>query len=436
MAKIKTYASDLLIIGAGGAGLRAAIAAHDKGCKVIVIGKEALGTAHTSMAAGGINAALGTVDAADTWQIHVADTFVEGGKISNPKMVELLCRNAPAEIYWLLENGCRLARTENGTILQRYFGAHTYRRTCYYGDETGKEILRVLAKEAKKRKIQFFGKHYVEALLKANDGSINGALAINMKNRQFTTFNSKAVLLAAGGYTRLYSRSTSRQFENIGDSVALAFEVGAELMDMEMVQFHPTGMVWPKKMEGTLVTEAVRGEGGLLFNSKNERFMSKYDPERMELGTRDVVARANYQEIMEGRGTEHMGVWLDITHISKEEILEKLPKMYRVFKKIGIDISKKRMEVAPTAHYSMGGIKIMAETGATNVPSLHVVGEASSGVHGGNRLGGNSLAEVVVFGNLYGSYLAENLKGKKLKPLDKKYLENKLEEMTIGASPL
>ena len=415
MAKITEYSCDLLIIGAGGAGLRAAIAAHDKGANVIVIGKEALGTAHTTLAAGGINAALGTMDAADTWQIHVADTFVEGGKISNPKIVELLCRNAPQEIYWLLENGCRLAKDANEVVVQRYFGAHTYRRTCYYGDETGKEILRILANETKKRKIKFFGKHYVAALLKSNEGEINGALSIEMKSGKFLAFNSKAVLLAAGGYTRLYNRSSSRQFENIGDSVALAFEVGAELMDMEMVQFHPTGMVWPKKMEGELVTEAVRGEGGLLYNAKNERFMSKYDPERMELSARDVVARANYQEIMEGRGTEHGGVWLDISHQSKEHILEKLPKMYRVFKKIGIDISKKRMEVAPTAHYSMGGIKIGAETGATNVPGLYVVGEAAAGVHGGNRLGGNSLAEVVVFGNLYGNYLGEKLKEGKLK---------------------
>ena len=407
-----TKECDVLIIGSGAAGLRCAIELRKLGIDVVVVGKCRRGDAHTVLATGGINAALKTIDKKDSWLIHAADTLSEGRFLADYRMVSLLCRNAPHAIKDLMGYGVRFARDKDGKLIQRFFGAHTYRRTCFVGDETGKAILRALVKEVRKRKIPFMGEVYILTLLTA-DGYVNGALGFDIKKKALVAFNSKAVVLATGGHSRLYRRSSSRIYENTGDGIALAYDAGAELQDMEMLQFHPTGMVWPKNMEGTLVTEAVRGEGGVLMNSKKERFMKSYHP-RMELGPRDVVARAIYNEIANGHGTRHGGVWLDITHKPKNYILKRLPKIYSQFKSIGIDISRERMEVAPTAHYSMGGIRVNGIS-RTAVPGLFAIGEVTGGLHGANRLGGNSLAETIVFGRLSGKEIADYCKRNKIK---------------------
>jgi succinate dehydrogenase / fumarate reductase, flavoprotein subunit len=359
---------DILIIGGGSAGLRAAIEAHDSGTDVLIISKSRKGDPHTVLARGGINAALGTMDPEDNWMIHAADTLREGEFLADYERVELLCKSAPGAVNELVNWGARFHREEDGRLTQRFFGAHTYRRTVFYEDWTGQEIVRVLLEQVNLRKIKIMDDIYITKLLKssiANDEKdtveegITGALGIDIKKKEVVTFHCKSLILAAGGYTRVYEVSSSRIFENHGEGMTLAYEAGADLVDMEMVQFHPTGMVWPEKALGTLATEAIRGEGGILLNSKGERFMKKYCPEKMELGPRDVVARAAYNEMLEGRGTEHGGVWLDVTHLSKEKIMDRLPTMYEQFKSIdGIDISKEKMEVGPTAHYSMGGIVV------------------------------------------------------------------------------
>jgi len=396
----------VLIIGAGAAGLRAALAADAAGAEVMILGKRLKKDAHTVLAAGGINAALGTVDPADCWERHFADTLREGYGMSDPRVVEILAREAPARVEELAAWGCPFARLENGQLDQRYFGAHTYRRTCYAGDWTGRAILHTLVDQVEKQNIQILENQYIYSLL-TEQNQCFGALGFDLQSGQLTLYYADAVILAAGGHTRLWRRSSSRRDENGGDSYALALRAGAEVADLEFVQFHPTGMVHPEEWEGTLVTEAVRGEGGRLFNAQGERFMKRYDPERMELSTRDRVALANYTEIMEGRGGPHGGVFLDVSHIGKETILKKLPRMYRQFLDIQmLDIAKDPMEVAPTAHYSMGGIVVNPETHATSVQALFAVGEAATGVHGANRLGGNSLAETVVFGKRVGEAAA------------------------------
>ena len=412
---------DVLIIGAGSAGLRAAIEAHDTGADVLIISKSKKGDPHTVLARGGINAALGTMDPEDNWTIHAADTLREGEFLADYERVELLCKNAPDAINELVNWGARFHREKDGRLTQRFFGAHTYRRTVFYEDWTGEEIIRVLMDQVSQRKIEIVDNVYVTKLLKSDDvigeepaaekwegeeEEIKGALGIDIQKKEIVIFECKSLILAAGGYTRVYSVSSSRIFENYGEGVALAYEAGADLVDMEMVQFHPTGMVWPEKALGTLATEAIRGEGGILLNSKGERFMKNYYPERMELGPRDIVARANYNEIVAGRGTEHGGVWLDITHLPKEKILDRLPTMYEQFKNIaGIDISKEKMEVGPTAHYSMGGVVVDIKC-RTNIRGLFAVGEVISQIHGANRLGGNSLLDTVVFGKIVGGEAA------------------------------
>ena len=406
---------DVLVIGAGSAGLRAAIEVHDAGAHVIIISKNRKGDPHTVLARGGINAALGTMDPQDNWLIHAVDTLREGGFLADYEKVKVLCKNAPDVIKELVKWGARFHREPDGRLTQRFFGAHTYRRTCFYGDWTGKEIIRVLMDQVHQRKIRIIDSIYISRLLnhddlrkersgkKKEDGDVIGALGIDTKKRNIVFFESKSIILAAGGYSRVYTPSSSRIFENYGEGTALAYEAGAELVDMEMVQFHPTGMVWPKKALGTLATEAIRGEGGILLNSKGERFMKNYYPQRMELGPRDIVARANYNEIISGRGTKHGGVWLDITHVPKKIILERLPSMYNQFKQIArIDISRDKMEVAPTAHYSMGGVKVDDKC-RTRIRGLFAVGEVSGQVHGANRLGGNSLLGTLVFGKIAGS---------------------------------
>jgi succinate dehydrogenase / fumarate reductase, flavoprotein subunit len=413
--KISYRSCDVLIIGGGSAGLRAAIEAHDAGSQVLIVSKNRRGDPHTVLARGGINAALGTMDPQDNWMIHAADTLREGLFIADYDKVEMLCKSAPDAVIELVKWGARFHREPDGRLTQRFFGAHTYRRTCFYGDWTGKEIIRVLMKQVRLRKINFVDNVYITKLLKSTDiektegaqgkdreQEIVGAIGIDLKRKKIIIFKAKCVILATGGYTRVYPVSSSRIFENYGDGVALAYEAGVDLVDMEMVQFHPTGMVWPKKAVGTLATEAIRGEGGILLNSIGDRFMKSYYPQRMELGPRDVVARSIYNEIMSGRGTKRGGVWLDVTHLPKAKIMERLPSMYDQFKRIaGVNISKEKMEVAPTAHYSMGGVKVDLKC-QTNVRGLFAIGEVAGQVHGANRLGGNSLLGTVVFGKIAG----------------------------------
>lgn len=431
MKKQSNYSSDVLIIGGGSAGLRAAIAAHDAGADVLIISRSKKGDPHTTLARGGINAALGTMDPEDNWMIHAIDTLREGEFIADYEKVEALCKNAPDAIKELVDWGARFHREKDGRLTQRFFGAHTYRRTVFYEDWTGLEIIRVLIEQVNKRKIKAIDNVYITKLLKTDNDSgvtngdkqlsstptqeegvvkeeeeVIGALGIDIENNEFLTFECKSLILAAGGYTRVYQVSSSRIFENYAEGVALAYEAGADLVDMEMVQFHPTGMVWPEKAVGVLATEALRGEGGMLLNSVNERFMKNYDPERMELGPRDVVARANYNEIISGRGTKHGGVWLDVTHLRKEVIQDRLPTMYKQFQELdGIDISKEKMEVGPTAHYSMGGVVANMKC-RTKIKGLFAVGEVISQIHGANRLGGNSLLDTMVFGKIAGEEAA------------------------------
>jgi succinate dehydrogenase / fumarate reductase, flavoprotein subunit len=409
------HSCDVLIIGGGSAGLRAAIEAHDTGAHVLIISKSRKGDPHTVLARGGINAALGTMDPEDNWMIHAADTLREGELLADYERVEILCKSASGAVNELVNWGARFHREEDGRLTQRFFGAHTYRRTVFYEDWTGEEIIRVLMDQVDQRGIEIIDNVYITKFLKSSDvnreesageetewDEIKGALGINIERKEILIFECSSLILATGGYTRVYSVSSSRIFENYGEGVALAYEAGVDLVDMEMVQFHPTGMVWPEKALGTLATEAIRGEGGILLNSKGERFMKNYYPERMELGPRDIVARANYNEIVNGRGTEHGGVWLDVTHLSREKILDRLPTMYEQFKKIdGIDISKEKMEVGPTAHYSMGGVVVDIRC-KTKISGLFAVGEVISQIHGANRLGGNSLLDTVVFGKIAG----------------------------------
>ena len=402
----RSNVANVLVIGTGAAGLRAAIAAHQAGSEVVVVGKRRREDAHTVLAAGGINAALGSVDPQDSWQQHFGDTLREGYFLADPRVVELLAREAPAAVLELADWGAPFARTPDGRLDQRFFGAHRWRRTCYAGDWTGRAILRTLAAKVAELGLTVIDDQYVSQLLVAG-GVCFGALAFDLETGERTVFLADAVVLAAGGHTRIWRRSSSRRDENTGDGMYLALRAGCRLADMELVQFHPTGMVAPEEAAGTLVTEAVRGEGGQLKNALGERFMGRYDPERMELSARDRVALANYTEIAQGRGGPNGGVFLDISHLGKDVILEKLPRMYRQFLELQmLDISQQPMEVAPTAHYSMGGVVVDPETHATDVAGLYAAGEIAAGLHGANRLGGNSLAETVVFGRRAGEAAA------------------------------
>jgi succinate dehydrogenase / fumarate reductase, flavoprotein subunit len=392
----------VLVIGTGAAGLRAAIELAEHGVQVLCVGKRRRDDAHTVLAAGGINAALGTMDPDDTWEQHAADTLRESYWLADPVSVELLCREAPAAVDDLVRWGVRFAREEDGRLTQRYFGAHRWRRTCFAGDYTGREIQRALVGRAVELGVAMRDDLYVTRLL-VHDGRVFGAYGFDVEDGSRRVIFADAVVLAAGGHTRIWRRSSSRRDENTGDAMRLAAEAGCRLRDMEFVQFHPTGMVFPEENAGTLVTEAVRGEGGILRNVGGERFMERYDPERLELSARDRVALANYTEIREGRGTEHGGVLLDVSHLDRELILRRLPRMYRQFVDLAmVDITSTPMEVAPTAHYSMGGVRVDPETHGTDVEGLYAVGECAAGVHGANRLGGNSLTECLVFGRIVG----------------------------------
>jgi len=395
----ETRETGVLVIGAGAAGLRAAIELHERRVPVLVLGKRARDDAHTVLAAGGINAALGTMDPEDSPPAHAVDTLREGRMLGDPRAVELLCWEAPRAIEDLVRWGAAFARGEDGRLLQRYFGAHRYRRTCFAGDVTGREVLGALLREVSRRGIEIVEGVYAIDLLRDGDG-VCGVAAVRLADGQPLLFTARAVILAAGGHIRVYRRSSSRAGENTGDGMALALRAGAELADMELVQFHPTGMLHPPDLEGTLVTEAVRGEGGILTNAMGERFMQRYDPDRLELSTRDRVALAIATEIREGRGTARGGVWLSVAHLPASLIALRLPKMLEQFRRVGVEITQESMEVAPTAHYSMGGVRVEPSTHATSLPGLHAAGEVTAGVHGANRLGGNSLAECVVFGRV------------------------------------
>jgi succinate dehydrogenase / fumarate reductase flavoprotein subunit len=402
----RTETANVLVIGSGAAGWRAAIAATLAGAEARILAKRAQLDAHTVLASGGINAALGTRDPEDSWEQHFADTWREGYFLGNPRMVEIMARESPAIVRELADWGCDFARTPDGDLDQRFFGAHRWRRTCYAGDFTGRAIQRAVARRGTELGIAVEENQYVSRLLVA-DRTCFGALAFDLQTGERTVHLADAVVLATGGHTRLWRRSSSRRDENYGDGLRLALDAGCRLMDMELVQFHPTGMVHPEEAAGTLVTEAVRGEGGRLTNALGERFMERYDPERLELSSRDRVSLANYTEISAGRGGPHGGVFLDISHRPKAYIAEKLPRMYRQFIEWQmLDISREPMEVAPTAHYSMGGIVVDPETHATDVRGLYAAGECVGGLHGANRLGGNSLGEALIAGKRAGEAAA------------------------------
>ena len=402
-----TEICNVLVIGAGGAGLSAAIEAHSKGLSVIICGKRHRDDAHTVLAAGGINAAFGNVDKEDCWQQHFADTYIEGYGIGEPDIIEIMAKESPQCVAEIDRWGANFVKTKNGLIDQRFFGAHSYRRTCYAGDYTGQAILKTLVDKVTRLHIPIKDTEYVTGLLVENNICF-GAVTFNIKTGNKTVLLADSVVLATGGHTRIWKRSSSRKHENHGDGLYLGLNVGCQLIDMEMVQFHPTGMLSPEEHAGTLVTEAVRGEGGQLLNSKGERFMKNYDSERLELSTRDRIALANYTEIIEGRGTPNGGVYLDISHKEKSFITDKLPSIYRQFIDLQmVDISKSPMEVAPTAHYSMGGLYVSADEHSTNVDGLFAAGEVAGGLHGANRLGGNSLAEILVFGKRAGRAAAQ-----------------------------
>ncbi len=407
----ETVETDVLVLGAGGAGLRGAIAAAEAGARVVIVCKSLLGKAHTVMAEGGVAAAMHNVAYQDSWEVHFADTMKGGKLINDWRMAEIHAKESPDRVLELERWGAVFDRTWQGRIHQRPFGAHTYPRLAHVGDRTGLELIRTLQdRVVHTNGVDVHMEVTVVKLLKA-EGRIAGALAYRRADGSLILYRCAALVLASGGAGRMY-RVTSNSWESTGDGTALAYDAGAQLRDMEMVQFHPTGMVWPAGVRGILVTEGVRGEGGVLRNKDGERFMERYDRERMELSSRDVVARAINSEVLAGRGTPHGGAFLDITHRKADYIKSKLPSMYEQFLKLAkVDITKQPMEVAPTLHYAMGGVRVEAETGATTVQGLYAAGEVASGLHGANRLGGNSLSDLLVFGKRAGEAAAHAAKG-------------------------
>ena len=423
----QTRPHDVLVIGAGGAGLRAAIEARAAGADVGLVCKSLLGKAHTVMAEGGVAAALAHVAPADSWQVHFRDTMVGGKKLNNPRMAELHALESPARVRELEEWGAVFDRTADGRILQRPFGGHSHPRLAHVGDRTGLEMIRTLQDRAVAAGIDVYMECTITRLVTGRDG-VTGAVGYWRTTGRPIVFAAKAVVLATGGIGKAYE-VTSNSWEYSGDGQSLAYDAGAELMDMEFVQFHPTGMVWPPGVRGLLVTEAVRGEGGILRNAIGERFTWKYLPDDRreeyaanaeeasrwvqaqsqgkqtdarrppELSTRDNVSRAIYTEVKEGRGTPHGGVYLDISYLPADHVRRKLPSMYEQFKELAdVDITRQPMEVGPTTHYVMGGIRVDAETGESRVRGLFAAGEVAGGMHGANRLGGNSLSDLLVFG--------------------------------------
>jgi succinate dehydrogenase / fumarate reductase, flavoprotein subunit len=437
MADYQKFEFDVLVVGAGGAGLRAAIEASAAGVKVGVLSKSLLGKAHTVMAEGGMAAAMGNVDERDNWRVHFADTMRGGQYLNNWRMAELHAKEAPARVRELEAWGAMFDRTKDGRILQRNFGGHRYPRLAHVGDRTGLEMIRTLQDHGVHQGIDFHMETTVLTLLK-DGGRVAGAFAYDRERGRFKLFHAKAVVLATGGVGRAF-QITSNSWEYTGDGHSLAYHAGAELLDMEFVQFHPTGMVWPPSVRGILVTEGVRGEGGVLRNKDGKRFMfedipalyknqtadneeegwrytqgDKNSRRPPELLTRDHVARCIRREVKEGRGSPHGGVYLDIAWIreklpnSAEHIKKKLPSMYHQFKQLAdVDITKEAMEIGPTMHYMMGGVAVDAESQMSTVPGLFAAGESGAGLHGANRLGGNSLSDLLVFGKRAGEFAAK-----------------------------
>ena len=426
----ETHDHDVLIIGAGGAGLRAALGALAQGAKVGVVCKSLLGKAHTVMAEGGIAAAMANVDSADDWRTHFRDTMRGGKMLNNWRMAQIHAQEAPERVRELEQWGALFDRTEDGQILQRAFGGHTFRRLCHVGDRTGLEMIRTLQDRGVQLGIDVYMECTISRLLKDGD-RVAGAFGYWREQGRFVVFRAKSIVMATGGIGKAW-KITSNSWEYTGDGMALAYAAGAELMDMEFVQFHPTGMVWPPGVQGILVTEAVRGEGGVLRNKLGQRFMEKYDPKKMELSTRDVVARAIYTEVREGRGTEHGGAYLDISQKPADYVKKKLPSMYHQFKELAdVDITKGPMEVGPTCHYMMGGIRVDAETAKSSVAGLFAAGEAAAGLHGANRLGGNSLSDLLVFGRRAGLAAAENANKISTTAIDSRQVEEAAAEMLV-----
>ena len=462
MEDFETRECDVLVVGAGGAGLRAAIAASEYGAKVALVSKSLLGKAHTVMAEGGVAAALGNVDDRDNWKIHFRDTIRGSKNLANWEMAKIHAEKAPDRVRELERWGAVFDRTEEGKISQRNFGGHRYPRLAHVGDRTGLEIIRTLQDHAvHMENIEVFMECTVSDILKSGNRAV-GALAYYRSSGKLVVFEAGSVILATGGIGKAY-KVTSNSWEYTGDGHALAYLAGADLIDMEFVQFHPTGMVWPPSVKGTLVTEGVRGDGGILVNSEGERFMFNYIPDVFaaetakseeeanswlkgeegamrppELLTRDVVARAIMTEVKEGRGSPHGGAFLDIaSRQSPDYIRRKLPSMYHQFKELAtLDITKEAMEVGPTTHYMMGGIKVEANTAASTVPGLYAAGEAAAGMHGANRLGGNSLSDLLVFGKIAGqcaaNFAQENSKVSPHGEEIKKSIENTLEPFDDG----
>ncbi|HEX2717634.1 MAG TPA: fumarate reductase/succinate dehydrogenase flavoprotein subunit [Gemmatimonadaceae bacterium] len=437
MAEYQTVEHDVLVIGAGGAGLRAAIEAAANDVSVGLVCKSLLGKAHTVMAEGGMAAALGNVDDRDSWRVHFADTMRGGQYVNNWRMAELHAKEAPARVNELEAWGALFDRTKDGRILQRNFGGHRYPRLAHVGDRTGLEMIRTLQDHGIHRGIDVHMECTVLALLKDGD-RVSGAFGYDRERGRFRLFKAKAIVLATGGIGRAY-KITSNSWEYTGDGHSLAYQAGAQLMDMEFVQFHPTGMIWPPSVRGILVTEGVRGEGGVLINNEGRRFMfddipenyrsqTATDPEEgwrytqgdknarrpPELLTRDHVARCIVRQVKEGKGSPHGGVFLDISWIKQklsdapDHIRRKLPSMYHQFMQLAnIDITTTPMEIGPTTHYVMGGIRVDGDTQQSTVPGLFAAGECAAGLHGANRLGGNSLSDLLVFGKRAGEYAAK-----------------------------
>ena len=449
MPDYETFEHDVLVIGAGGAGLRAAIEASGAGVRVGLVCKSLLGKAHTVMAEGGIAAALANVDERDNWKVHFADTMRGGQYVNQWRMAELHAKEAPDRVRELEAWGAVFDRTKDGRILQRHFGGHKYPRLAHVGDRTGLEMIRTLQDHGVHRGIDVYMEHTILSLLKDGDRVV-GAFGYERERGRFKIFRAKAVVLATGGIGRAY-KITSNSWEYTGDGHTLAYDAGANLVDMEFVQFHPTGMVWPPSVMGILVTEGVRGEGGILTNKEGRRFMFDAIPENYrtqtadneeegwrycqgakdarrppELLTRDHVSRCIVREIKEGRGSPHGGVYLDISWIKQklpnaaEHIKRKLPSMYHQFKQLAdIDITKQPMEVGPTTHYIMGGVHVDSDTQMSRVPGLFAAGECAAGINGANRLGGNSLSDLLVFGKRAGEFAAKFARENSLGKIDR-----------------
>jgi len=399
-------ATSILVIGTGGAGLRAAIELAERGVDVLAVGKRPKSDAHTTLAAGGINAALATMDPQDSWQQHAADTLKESYLLADPETVRIVTENAARGIEDLERYGMPFAREADGKISLRFFGAHTYRRTAFAGDYTGLEIQRTLINRAAQLHIPILDTVYITRIL-VRDNVVFGAYGFDLQDGKRYVIHADAVILAAGGHTRIWRRTSSRRDENTGDSFRLAVLAGGRIRDAELVQFHPSGLIAPENAAGTLVSEAARGEGGVLRNALGERFMARYDSERMELSTRDRVALAEYTEIKQGRGTPGGGVWLDVSHLPRDTIMRRLPRVYQTLLELQmLDITREPIEIAPTAHYSMGGVWVRPQDHSTGVDGLYAIGEAASGLHGANRLGGNSLIELLVYGRIVGEAAA------------------------------